>query len=117
MMCPPCMPKLPRSGRGFTLIELMVTLTIAAILLAFGMPQMREFIADQRVRSAISDIHGDLVFARADALGNQRRTVVVAKTGMDWNAGWSVCVAATSTSFDCTGSPQILRSSQGWAAN
>jgi len=94
---------------GFTLIELMVTLAIMAILMTLAMPQYNQFMADQRVRVAISDIQSDLLFARADAVNNQRRIVVKAVNDTNWNAGWSICIAKATDSFDCTGSPEILR--------
>lgn len=100
------------ASAGFTLIELMVTIAIMAIVLMLGVPEFNQFIANQRVRTAISDIQGDLVFARADALNNQRRIVVESVNGTDWNEGWRICVAATASAYDCAGSPEILRVSQ-----
>lgn len=97
---------------GFTLAELMVTVAIMAILMTIGIPEFSQFIANQRVRVAISDIQGDLVFARADALNNQRRIVVLSANGTNWNAGWRICVASSPASYNCTGSPEILRVSQ-----
>ncbi|MFD2270066.1 Tfp pilus assembly protein FimT/FimU [Undibacterium arcticum] len=35
---------------GFTLIELMVTISIAAILLAIAVPSFRDFILGQRIK-------------------------------------------------------------------
>ena len=98
--------------KGFTLIEMMVTVAIAAIVMMFGIPEMNQLIADQRVRAAISDLQGDLLFARADALNNQRRIVVESVNGTDWNGGWRICVAGTPASDNCTGSPEVLRVSQ-----
>lgn len=97
---------------GFTLVELMVTLAIVAIVMTIGVPQLTQFIANQRVRVAASDIQGDLLFARADAINNQRRIVVEPVNGTNWDGGWRICVASTATSYNCTGSPEVLRVSQ-----
>jgi len=85
---------------GFTLIELMITLAIAAIILAFAAPSFTTFIADQRVRTAIADIHHDLTYARADALGNARQ-VILERTGANWNQGWLICVDNNPTNGQC----------------
>ncbi|HMX16360.1 MAG TPA: GspH/FimT family pseudopilin [Rhodocyclaceae bacterium] len=99
-------------ARGFTLVELMIVLAIAAIVTVFGIPELTQFTADQRVRVVVSEIQGDLMFARADALNNQRRVVVEGINGTDWTAGWRVCVAdpvASPARYDCTASPEIMR--------
>ena len=79
------------SARGFTLIELMIVVAIAAILITIGAPALGEFMADQRVRTATSDIAAEISFARAKAIENSRR-VYIARTGALWRNGWRVYV-------------------------
>ncbi len=86
---------------GFTLIEMMVTLAIFAVILLFGVPSLAPFVADQRVRIAISDIHHDLIFARMDALGNSRRIIVEATNPPSWKRGWVICVDNNPTNDMC----------------
>ena len=50
---------------GVTLIELMITLTIAAVLLALAVPQMREYIARKRVSGAATELASDIRLARS----------------------------------------------------
>jgi prepilin-type N-terminal cleavage/methylation domain-containing protein len=79
------------SARGFTLIELMIVVTIAAILITIGAPALGEFMADQRVRTAASDIAAEIAFARAKAIENSRRAFIE-RTGALWRNGWRVYV-------------------------
>jgi prepilin-type N-terminal cleavage/methylation domain-containing protein len=81
----------PHTARGFTLIELMIVLVIAAVLLMIGTPMLSEFVADQRVRTVSSDIMADIAFARAKALENSRR-VYLERTGATWTGGWHIFV-------------------------
>lgn len=53
---------------GFTLIELIITLTIMGILTALAAPGMSNFIKDQRLSGQINDFVGDLNFARSEAI-------------------------------------------------
>lgn len=76
-----------RRAGGFTLIELMVVVTIVAIMLVIGVPAMGEFVADQRVRTVASDITSDIALSRAKAIETSHR-VIMEKLSVNWNSGW-----------------------------
>lgn len=80
-----------RRPHGFTMIEIMVVVTIVAILLTVGLPPMAEFVADQRVRTVTSDISSELSLGRAKAIESSRR-VYMEKLGILWNNGWRLYV-------------------------
>ncbi len=83
-------PPWPRHpARGFTLIELMTVLVIAAILIVVGAPMLAEFVADQRVRTVTSDIVGDFAFARVKAI-ERSRPITIRRTGVLWRNGWTI---------------------------
>jgi prepilin-type N-terminal cleavage/methylation domain-containing protein len=86
----PAMPR-RRPAYGFTLIELMIVVAIAAILVTIGAPALGEFMADQRVRTTASDIAADFAFARVKAIENSRRAYIQ-KTSALWKNGWRVYV-------------------------
>lgn len=53
---------------GFTLIELIITITIAGILIALAAPAMRGFVLDQRLTTQANDFIADLNYARSEAI-------------------------------------------------
>ena len=84
-------------GTGITALELMVTLAIAAVLLAIGTPAFQQYVHRQHVRAAVHRLHHDLLQARAEAVF--RGAIVVACPGgpaagcadtSDWSGGWIV---------------------------
>lgn len=77
------------SQRGFTLIELMTTVAILVVLSVVALPAFREFIANQRVRSASFQLVAGLTLARSQAI-TQNGNVNLQKSGTAWNTGWSV---------------------------
>lgn len=80
-------------SRGFTLIEMMVVVTIAAVMLGLGLPSFKSFIAGQRVKTAASDFASAAVYARSEAIKrNAEVSVVAAASG--WKNGWSVKTGA-----------------------
>ena len=57
---------------GFTMIELLITVVILAVLAAIAVPSMREFIARQRVESIAKELATDLRFLRTEAIQRRR---------------------------------------------
>ncbi len=53
---------------GFTMIELLVTLSIVAVLLAVAAPSFNTFLARKRVEGAMSELGTDLQYARSEAV-------------------------------------------------
>jgi type IV fimbrial biogenesis protein FimT len=60
------------------MIELMVTLTVAGVLMALALPNLRPFIQNSRLTSASNDLLRSLYIARAEAVKRQLNVVVCA---------------------------------------
>ena len=65
-----------RRARGFTLIELMMTLTVAAIMMAIAIPSMRTFLQNQRIASTASTLMYALSYARSEAVKENNPTTL-----------------------------------------
>ena len=61
---------------GFTLVELMVTVAVAAILMAIAVPNMRSVIQNTRISNQINELTSDLNFARSEAIKRGSDTTV-----------------------------------------
>lgn len=79
--------------RGFTLIELMTTIFIAAILMAIAVPSFQSYRASQQVKSAAADLLSTFNFARSEATKRDTATTVIPAT--TWDNGWSVQAGTT----------------------
>jgi type IV fimbrial biogenesis protein FimT len=55
------------AAQGFTILELMVALTIAAMLLTLGVPSFISFLRNSEIRSTAEAISNGLRFARTEA--------------------------------------------------
>lgn len=78
--------------RGFTLIELIVTITIAAILLFIGIPSFISFQRNSELTSSANSFVAALGAARGEAMKRGRQAVVVPRVDSDWTSGWRVFV-------------------------
>ncbi|OUM03776.1 pilus assembly FimT family protein [Variovorax sp. JS1663] len=61
--------------RGFTLVELLVTIVILAILLTLAMPSMTGWLRNSRLRAASDSLQDGLRTAQAEALRRSRQVV------------------------------------------
>ncbi len=86
--------------RGFTLIELMVVVSLAALLLGLGVPSFTGFIATQRLKTAASDFSMSAIFARSEAIKRNADVTVTAVSGGagGWKDGWTVASGGTQLS-------------------
>ena len=104
---PPMSPPIPSTARaGFTVVELMVTIAILAILLGIAAPNLRDFVMDVRLTGQANDLMGDLMLARSEAVKRDLTVAVCARkqnenkeaeactTGNQWDNGWMVVIDA-----------------------
>lgn len=89
------MAKLRSTIKGFTLVELMITLAIAVILLGLAAPSFVDIIKDNRLTTQINTLSASLNFARSEAI-KRSVTVTVCKSNNgttcdgNWQDGWIV---------------------------
>jgi type IV fimbrial biogenesis protein FimT len=79
-----------RTGRGFTIIEVLIVVAIVGVLVAMGLPSMRDLVASTKVKTATSDLFSSLVFARSEAIKRNSGVEIVPTVASNWNAGWLV---------------------------
>lgn len=85
--------------RGFTLLELLITMAVVAILAAIAVPSFQNMIATQQVRSAASDLVSALNFARSEAV-KRNASVTVTPAAGGWTDGWTIAAGATTLRVD-----------------
>jgi prepilin-type N-terminal cleavage/methylation domain-containing protein len=100
---------------GFTLIELMFTITVLAILLGFGIPNFRDFIRNSRMSAEANDILSGINLTRSEAV--KRRAPVTLCSGTaaacvndgDFSDGWVVFVDTDADGLIDVGTEDVLR--------
>lgn len=79
---------------GYTLIELMITLLIVAVLGAVALPSMQSFVKNERLVSQVNSLLSHLQYARSEAVTQHQQVVVcVSSNGSScttgsWQDGW-----------------------------
>ena len=68
-------------SRGFSLIELMIGITIVAILVGVALPNLNDFIVRMRVDNEITELQRLLLTARNTAINTGKNTTVCPLSG------------------------------------
>ena len=89
----------PAAQRGFSLVELLAVLAVAAVLLGVGLPPLRSLAGSLGTSAASNDLLADLLLARSEALKRRERvTLCKSADGATctpdgrWDQGWIVFV-------------------------
>lgn len=84
--------------KGFSLVELVVTLLVLSIVLGIGVPSFNSFIDSSRLRAATHGLNTAVQLARSEAI-SRRQTAAACRSnvgqtacsfGVDWSSGWMV---------------------------
>ena len=78
----------PRHILGFTLIELMVAVSVLGVLMAIALPSFQPLMERWRVRQVESHLESSLQFARSEAIKRGGGITIDATGG--WDQGWRV---------------------------
>ena len=92
-------------NKGFTLVELIVTVAIAAILLGVAMPAFQSTARNNAVRSTTNDLISTINLARQQSM-SMRTAVTVSPAGGGWSDGWSLEFADNAAGEDADFTPR-----------
>jgi type IV fimbrial biogenesis protein FimT len=80
-----------RDHRGFTIIELVVTMSVAAVLVGLAVPGFVAMAQGERRVAEVSDLVLALNYARSEAVKQNTSTGVSVTANGTWGNGWTVC--------------------------
>lgn len=85
---------------GVTLIELMISLGVLAIIATVALPSYTSFMDRYRLEGAIQELYSDLQFARSESVKCNRKVRVAFTTGSTWS--YTISRIGSCTTSDST---------------
>jgi type IV fimbrial biogenesis protein FimT len=86
--------------RGFTLLEMLITLAVMGIILTYAVPSMSTFYANQRLIGAAQQVYGHLQQARSEAVA--RNVTTYANFAVDGTTSWEYGISSANSLCDLT---------------
>lgn len=87
---------------GFSLLELMVTVSIVSILIVVAVPSFVDLHDRYRLKGAVDSLYADLQFSRSESVRRNDDVFVAFTTGANWCYGLdSVSACTCGTAGDC----------------
>ena len=83
-----------KRSSGFTLLELIITVAIIGIVMAFAIPSLETYIKNDRLTTQINTLVSHLSYARNEAVTRSQQVILCASdgtetcTGTNWADGW-----------------------------
>lgn len=107
------------ASRGFTTIELMVVVSIVAVLTTLAAPAFTLLLESWRVRDAVESLRSSLFLAQSEAikrggyiaiqkLPNNTNGCTSASGNRDWDCGWIIC-HDTNNNGACNATEPVLQ--------
>ena len=106
-----------KKNSGFTLLELIITVALIAIVTTFAIPSITTFTKNDRLTTNINTLIGHLAYARSEAVKlSQQVSICISSnttscTGGNWQDGWIVYIDADGSNTFTAGE-QVLRAQQ-----
>ncbi len=118
-----------KKANGFTLVELLVTMSVVAVLVTLAAPSVAGLVQSGNVASAVNTLLGDLRFSRSEAVRRGVPVVICrssapeatspqcasdpANTGSGWSTGWIIFEDRDSNASFDSGTDKLLRVQAG----
>ena len=106
-----------RHVKGFTLVELLVTIVIGVLLMVVAVPSFVTFQRNAQLSDAVSNFIAAINVARANAMKQGVDAYLEPKNGTDWRTGWTVYADTNFNQSYDTGSDPIILSFETLASS
>lgn len=100
---------MPTQQRGFSLIELLISLAVLGVLLSLAAPSLQTQLQAWRLRAVTWELLQSFALARQMAMEQQKAVLITAKNGQ-WQQGWSIVIDDNNNGLTDSNEPALRHS-------
>jgi type IV fimbrial biogenesis protein FimT len=102
-----------KTQQAFTLIEILVTLAVVAILAVVALPNMQYMLINNRMTTKTNDFISAINYARTEAITNTNRNLQIQPSNypdnLDWSQGWQIVDDSSNNGWQTVDDDEILK--------
>jgi type IV fimbrial biogenesis protein FimT len=108
---------------GFTIIELMLTIAVAAVILSIGVPSYQGLMERNQLTSGINQFISSMSLARSEAIKRNQRVLICPSndgatcSGIQYESGWIIFVDRNSNGSRQVGAEELIWVSESLPAS
>lgn len=80
---------------GFTIIELLITISLAAVLTSLAAPAFKDMIKKNQLAAQANSVMASMNYARNETITRNADVILQPVTGTDWAVGWQASSGGT----------------------
>lgn len=90
--------RLPTNHNGFTIVEMMIAITVIAVLTALAIPSLTQFLARNELAGTTNALISGISLARSEAITRSNRVAICPSSNAStcnsgrWQDGWLVFI-------------------------
>lgn len=81
-------------SKGFTLVELLITVSLVGVLAAIAIPSFSSVIQNSRAETEVGDLQRALNFTRLEAINRGMNMTLMPTSGTSWNTELKVVLSS-----------------------
>lgn len=102
-----------KNNKGFTILEMIVSMTVISIMVALASPSFADFVRNNRIYTSSKILNSDVSYAKSEGMRGVGNVVMQGING-DFNNGWRVFIDKNGNDSYDEGTDQLLRVQEGF---
>lgn len=103
-----------KNNKGFTVLEIIISMTVVGIMVALASPSISEFVKNNRIYTSSKILNADVSYAKSEGMRGIGNVVMSPIDGDDFTGGWRIFIDVNGNNSYDEGTDTLLRIQEGF---